>query len=441
MILLEWRPGGTTGEWVEPNGTVHEVRESSIGDNKDHHWFWAEDYLKTHGPHRFKDDPTEELIARGWMRVVFSYNDSLIMVMVGHRRNGYLTRAQKEHLEDQAEETQWKVVDDDGYEIYKPYNYITKEEPLQEVTQKDLKSTMPGVRSWNIKKVPNQPTQQTPNFKLMTLDNLKALKDKAGRTLTYLKKNKPEEYSQYGPLIWKQWQSYDWEIKRRLKQINQKIPESTEPSIGGSYADQSTNVAWDDITQMERDPLTDPELNGKLNEDGEKTEHFSVEWGSPDILKGAGKIYFRDKWFANTLKVGNDWNPKYVGKWWINRAQEAFNLKFPPTEIFFDDVQSLLDYLENWYQTRNKNINEQYKFDEFGWLSTMDGFNKPVDVYYGKIHLGVIESKPDGYVIIVVIGPHKHYRIEAGPTNKFKTKIDAAETLHRTWKTLRTKQV
>jgi hypothetical protein len=426
IILTEVRRVGK-GEFVEPNGTVHDVEDET-------HWEWALAYVGNTS--RFDTlNPLRELLQRGWIRVVYSYNDEIIMIT--HHRQ--LTKPQMTYLEDQAEKTRWAVMDDDGIEIYRSADCITKENPLGEVTQKDLKSTMPGVRSWNIKKVPNQPTQQIPNFKLMTLDNLKALKDKAGRTLKYLQKNKPEEYSQYGPLIWKQWQSYDWEIKRRLKQINQKIPESTEPSIGGSHADQSTNVAWDDITQMERDPLTDPELNGKLNEDGEKTEHFSVEWGSSDIAKGAGKIYLGDKWFANTLKVAEDWSPKYVGKWWINRHEEAFNLNFPATEIFFDDVQSLLDYLEKWYQSRN--INEQYKFDEFGWLSTMDGFNKPVDVYYGKIHLGVIESKPDGYVIIVVMGPNKHYRIEAGPQNKFKNKNQAAETLHRTWKTLRTKQV
>lgn len=343
MILLEWRPGGTTGEWVEPNGTVHEVRESSDGDNKDHHWFWAEDYLKTHGPHRFKDDPMEEMVARGWMRVVFSYNDSLIMVMVGHRRNDYLTKAQKEHLEDQAEETQWAVVDDDGYEIYRPYNCITKEQPLQEVTQKDIKSTMPPVRAWDITRRALQPPIQNPKLEMMTLDNLKALRDKAARTIAYYKKNQESQLLQKAL---KDWKFYNDELKKRMKYINRPV-ESTEPSIGGSYSDQATNVSGYDVTQLERDPLLDPEMNGRLE--------------------------------------------------------------------------------------------ESYRFDDFGWLANMDGFNKPTDVYYGKIHLGVIESRPDGYVIIVVMGPDKHYRVDASPKNKFKNKNRAAETLHQTWKTLRTK--
>jgi len=214
-------------------------------------------------------------------------------------------------------------------------------EILKEVTQKDLKSTMPGVRSWNIKKVPNQPAQQTPNFSLMTLDNLKALKDKAGRTLTYLKKNKPEEYSQYGPLVWKEWQKYDFEIKRRLKQINQKIRE-------GDGTGYSHNVSFGDY-EKERDPLNDPELNGKLN--------------------------------------------------------------------------------------------ESYRFHEFKWMATMDGFNMPVDVYYGKILLGVIQSRPDGYVILSVIGPDRSYNVTQEKENEFKTKNDAAKPLHLLWKTLRTKKV
>ena len=337
VILNEVRRVGP-GEFVEPNGTVHDVEDST-------HWEWALKYVGDTS--RFDTlNPLRELLKRGWVRVIYSYHDSIIMV----EHHTKLTKQQMAYLEDQAEQTRWAVVDDDGVEIYRSSDCITKENPLGEVTQKDLKSTMPPIRAWNIKKVPNKPTQQTPKMDMMTLDNLKALKDKAGRSLLYLKKNKPEEYKQYGPLIFKQWQSYDWEIKRRLKRINEPIrTESTEPSIGGSYLDQATNVEWDDITQMERDPLNDPELNGKLNE-------------------------------------------------------------------------------------------SSYKFDEYGWLSTMDGFNKPVDVYYGTILLGVIESRPDGYVIIVVIGPDKHYRIDAGPDNKFKTKIDAAEALHRTWKTLRTKQ-
>ena len=56
--------------------------------------------------------------------------------------------------------------------------------------------------------------------------------------------------------------------KWMLKQIRGitglvKQDESTEPSIGGSYSDQGTNVNGYDVTQLERDPLNDPRLTGK----------------------------------------------------------------------------------------------------------------------------------------------------------------------------------
>ena len=79
-----------------------------------------------------------------------------------------------------------------------------------------------------------------------------------------------------------------------------------------------------------------------------------------------------------------------------------------------------------------------YKFDEFKWLGRMDGFGVPVDVRYGTVYLGLIESTPDGYVIQMVDTPQGKQKIKQGGENKFKTKQDAAETLHKAWKLLRT---
>jgi hypothetical protein len=81
--------------------------------------------------------------------------------------------------------------------------------------------------------------------------------------------------------------------------------------------------------------------------------------------------------------------------------------------------------------------NTSYKFDEFKWLANMAGFGMPVDVYYGTIYLGLIESTPDGYVIQMVDTPQGKQRIKQGGKNKFKTKQRAAEILHKTWKVLR----
>jgi hypothetical protein len=78
-----------------------------------------------------------------------------------------------------------------------------------------------------------------------------------------------------------------------------------------------------------------------------------------------------------------------------------------------------------------------YKFDEFKWLANISGFGTPVDVSYGTVYLGLIESAHDGYVIRMVDTPEGKKRIKQGGKNKFKTKQDAAETLHKTWAVLR----
>jgi hypothetical protein len=112
---------GTSGEWLEPNGTVHNV-ESKI------HYVWADNYLKSKGMNIGKEDPMEYLYNRGWIRIIYSYNESIIMISKKEK----LTRYQLEYLEDQSEETEWAVMDDDGYLIYKPTFCKTSEDLLQE---------------------------------------------------------------------------------------------------------------------------------------------------------------------------------------------------------------------------------------------------------------------------------------------------------------------
>lgn len=82
-----------------------------------------------------------------------------------------------------------------------------------------------------------------------------------------------------------------------------------------------------------------------------------------------------------------------------------------------------------------------YRFDDFKWLGNMAGFGVPTDVYYGSVYLGLIESKPDGYVIQMVDTPKGKQRIKQGGQNLFKTKEHAAEILHKSWKILRGGQI
>jgi hypothetical protein len=79
----------------------------------------------------------------------------------------------------------------------------------------------------------------------------------------------------------------------------------------------------------------------------------------------------------------------------------------------------------------------QYRFDDFTYLKRGDGFGIPSDVYYGTILLGVIVSQENGYLIGIVKGPNGDRSYKQDPKKPFKTKDDAAEALHRAWKSLR----
>ena len=78
-----------------------------------------------------------------------------------------------------------------------------------------------------------------------------------------------------------------------------------------------------------------------------------------------------------------------------------------------------------------------YRFDDFKWLANMAGFGLPSDVYWATIYLGKIESQPDGYAIKLVDTPNGKQKIKSTPNNKFKSKNQAADALHRTWKKFR----
>lgn len=82
-------------------------------------------------------------------------------------------------------------------------------------------------------------------------------------------------------------------------------------------------------------------------------------------------------------------------------------------------------------------VQAEYKFRDYDWLKNMAGFNIPSDVYYGTIFLGVIESRPTGYVVLAISGPFHPEIIQQGSGNLFKTKLEAAEIMHKVWARLR----
>jgi hypothetical protein len=76
----------------------------------------------------------------------------------------------------------------------------------------------------------------------------------------------------------------------------------------------------------------------------------------------------------------------------------------------------------------------QYTFKDFKWMATGDGFNYPIDVYYGTIFLGTLVALPHAYTIRLVDTPQGKEMIKHTPKNEFKSMEIAAEYLHRTWK-------
>jgi hypothetical protein len=108
--------------------------------------------------------------------------------------------------------------------------------------------------------------------------------------------------------------------------------------------------------------------------------------------------------------------------------------------VSFNDYSKERDPLNDPILTGRMNEGK-YKFEEFAWLANPGtGFDRPYDVYHGTILMGVIISKPDGYVVWSAIGPDgMGVNIQQSPKNKFRTKEDAAKILHLTWSSLRHK--
>ena len=191
------------------------------------------------------------------------------------------------------------------------------------------------------------------DVKKMTLDNLKAMRDKTKRVINYIKSH-PELRTRKEDLqrelsVYK---TYDDEMKKRLQYINKPVSESQGISNNQTYYQTNcTGISHGVSTDPRsvpsaRDELNDPILNGKLHEG-------------------------------------------------------------------------------------------QYRFDDFNWLKRGDGFGVPTDVYYGTVLLGVIVSQENGYVIGLVKGSNGDRPYKQDSKKPFKTKDDAAETLHRAWKSIR----
>lgn len=317
---------------------------------------------------------------------------------------------------------------------------------VNEITQKDITSRHPHP-FMPFKSVGNK--HGVPDLQKMTLGNLKALAEKSRRSIDYILKH-PEIEDAKNILEFESehFKIFMDELKRRLQYINKPINENQTPEI--------------------------------------KSKHFVVKFGEKELPKYAGKIFFGDVWFANAVKIENDWIPGHNGEWLINRHAGALQMGLPSVVEYFKTVQELLNYLERWlqksgnlredlqqrhnqvgYQSQCTGIshgvssdyndvqlvrdplndpmlngklheNDVYKFDDFPETKRGDGFGMAINVYHKTIFLGIIVSQSNGYLVSTVRGPENRDRsYRQDPNKPFKTKDDAAKALHRAWKSLR----
>jgi hypothetical protein len=322
---------------------------------------------------------------------------------------------------------------------------------MNEVSKKDLKMRHPNnpefydkVHGWDVSK--------------LTLDNLVSLQRKCGNMIKAWKDDPDERFRAWAKMEQEQYEELTWEIRDRLAAINKSPIKEFSGGIGichnqlyaatncSGYSHGATADPY--ALTSTRDPLNDPILTGKLDESVYK--HFNIVWNQQGVSKGAGKIMLDDKiWFANTLQINSDWDRKHAGMWILNKHQGAFDLNFASDKFFFDSPEAILEHLEDWYKlvkmaahSNHYPLKEKamgsdgphFEFDEFDWLSSANGFDKPIDVYNNTVLLGVITSKPDGYVISAVMGiDGKAHAINPSDNNKYKTKENAAEVLYKTW--------
>jgi hypothetical protein len=78
-------------------------------------------------------------------------------------------------------------------------------------------------------------------------------------------------------------------------------------------------------------------------------------------------------------------------------------------------------------------VSTVFRFHVFEWLSQMDGFGYPMDVYTGAIFLGTLEVFPEGVKVALVQTPFANIAVARCHLNNFKTQEQAAQALHRLW--------
>lgn len=135
------------------------------------------------------------------------------------------------------------------------------------------------------------------------------------------------------------------------------------------------------------------------------TQHFSVKFTEGDGIYPQGKIFFKGQYFANAVKQNDDWG-KYAGKWTINRAGGAFEMKFPSWEEGYDNLSDLLAALETWYSSTQKPLTESFDTSiPYQWESKGAVTTAIFNVNDYKYHVLCILRTPEDLAIEIAHTP------------------------------------
>ena len=197
--------------WLSPDSKFYNV-------SKQNHGAWARDFLTrcNVAPEELKnsEDVYNAMFKRGWIRVAMFYMDN---GEKGHWGIEYNHSIQKEPtnlqiraIRDMGIECGAKWMRDDTFE---------KENELEEITQKDIKATYPSVTAIS---------KDYERMEMMTLDNLKSLRDKSARLLKLSTRQEHPEHIRWSKA---QYEKYNGEIKRRLSYINQPLTEEKHSEV------------------------------------------------------------------------------------------------------------------------------------------------------------------------------------------------------------------
>lgn len=336
MSLNEnYRFGNGTWWWMRPNGNLENVQYQGHED-------WAKKELNL-SPYKSREDAVYKLLQNGFIKLKVVDGVIYYTYHPGHK----LTPNQIRKLNELSNEYNYRLFDDTFHQFVDSGVLET----LSEVTQKDIKQRHP---------VPGMPQTLSgdPDLEMMTLDNLKSLREKSAREWKYWKKK--NDINKATNALKRAW-LFNAEIKRRLDNINAPvmeegygagIPETDRLKIKNSDGSvQRWRIRSKDAPKTPKMP-TENEVKKDINElinEGVDLKNVYVGIITPDLSVKALRADTVDnphhEYLMNLFHVDNGFSWRYrkdlnIIWWWGNIPNQ--------------DVKDALDgWIENKLGMRN----------------------------------------------------------------------------------------